>query len=76
MVSSYTCLNFCYVDTIVPTLAVVRVTLKPMRADRVIAKVDGPGKVDLLKIVANIWFPIFNYFYKFLFIFYIFWDLN
>ena len=41
-----------------------------------IAKVDGSGKVDLLKIVGNIWFPIFIYFYKFLFIFYIFLDLN
>ena len=34
-----------------------------------IAKVDGSGKVDLLKIVGNIWFPIFIYFYNFLFIF-------
>ena len=76
MVSSYTCINFRYVDTIAPTLAVDRVTPKPVRADRVIAKVDGPGKVDLLKIVGNVWFPIFIYFYKFLFIFYIFWDLN
>ena len=42
-----------------------------------IAKVDDPGKVDLLKIVGNVWFPIFIYFYKLLLLFYIFFfDLN
>ena len=53
-VSSYTCINFRYVDTIAPTLVVDRVTLNLVQADRMIVKVDGPGKVDLLKIVANV----------------------
>ena len=39
----------------------------PLQSDCLIAKVDGPGQVDLLRSFGKIWPPIFIYFHIFLY---------